>query len=73
MERSVRTQSPPRSQTDLLTSDEVIDRLLMHPLLRKRASTCVLPAVRIGTEWRFRRSDLNDWIARELVPPSASA
>jgi excisionase family DNA binding protein len=30
-----------------------------------------LPAVRIGGQWRFRRSDLNAWIDRR-APPSTS-
>ena len=49
---------------DLLTADEVIDRLLEDANLRRIAATCVLPAVRVGGDWRFRRSDLDDWIRR---------
>jgi excisionase family DNA binding protein len=26
-----------------------------------------LPAVRIGRQWRFRRSDLDEWILRQRV------
>jgi excisionase family DNA binding protein len=48
-----------------LTSDQVMDRLLEDPVLRRMASTCVLPAVRCGDEWRFRRSDLDQWIGRQ--------
>ena len=51
--------------TEWLTSDEVVDRLLEDPALRQIASTCVLPAVRCGDEWRFRRSDLDQWIGRQ--------
>jgi excisionase family DNA binding protein len=54
----------PKSE-ELLTSDQVIDRLLDDPNLRRLASTCVLPAVRSGKEWRFRKSDLEDWIRRQ--------
>jgi excisionase family DNA binding protein len=50
------------SPSDLLTADEVIDRLLEDANLRRVAATCVLPAVRVGTDWRFRRSDLDQWI-----------
>jgi hypothetical protein len=53
------------TSTDLLTADEVIDRLLEDANLRRVAATCVLPAVRVGDDWRFRRSDLNDWIRRQ--------
>ena len=48
---------------DLLTTEDVMDRLLTEPALRRAALTCVLPAVRVGTEWRYRRCDLEAWIA----------
>jgi hypothetical protein len=50
---------------ELLTSEEVIQRLSADPSLRRVALTCVLPAVRWNNEWRFRRSDLDAWIARQ--------
>ena len=53
---------------DLLTTDQVMDRLLAEPLLRRKAASCVLGAVKCGSEWRFRRSDLEAWIARQLSP-----
>jgi excisionase family DNA binding protein len=53
-------------QDDLLTSDQVVECLLAEPTLRRKASTCVLRAVRVGAEWRFRRSDLDAWIAQQL-------
>jgi excisionase family DNA binding protein len=52
--------------TDLLTTEEVIEALQRDPVLRRAALTCVLPAVRVGTDWRFRRSDLEAWIARQF-------
>jgi hypothetical protein len=51
--------------SEWLTSEQVIERLLEDPVLRRVASTCVLPAVRCGDEWRFRRSDLDQWIGRQ--------
>ena len=33
--------------------------------MRRFALTCVLPAVRIGSEWRFRKTDLDEWITRQ--------
>jgi hypothetical protein len=51
--------------TEFLTSDEVIEALERDPLLRRVAVTCVLPAVRVGDDWRFRRSDFDAWIARQ--------
>ena len=58
------------TEQEFLTSEQVIDRLLSQPALRRRAATCVLPAVRVGGDWRFRRSDLDAWIATELVKPN---
>lgn len=64
---------------DLLTTDQVMDRLLAEPSLRRKAVSCVLGAVKYGSEWRFRRSDLETWITRQLSadgqkvpPPQAS-
>jgi excisionase family DNA binding protein len=59
------------TSADLLTADDVIDRLLADANLRRVAATCVLPAVRVGSGWRFRRSDLDEWIRRQSVPTSA--
>lgn len=57
----------PRTATDFLTSEDVIDVLQSDPRLRRLAVTCVLPAVRVDDEWRFRRVDLDDWIERQLA------
>jgi hypothetical protein len=63
------TPNPPaggaEESSEWLTSEQVIERLLEDPLLRRIASTCVLPAVRCGDEWRFRKSDLDQWIGRQ--------
>jgi len=59
--------SVPSAANEFLTSEEVIEVLQGDPLLRRVALTCVLPAVRIGEEWRFRRSDLDAWIAKQTV------
>jgi hypothetical protein len=58
---------------DLLTTDQVMDRLLAEPLLRRKAVSCVLVAVKHGSEWRFRRSDLEAWIVRQLSPAVQTA
>jgi hypothetical protein len=52
------------TDVDLLTADQVIERLL-DANLRRVAATCVLAAVRSGDNWRFRRADLNEWIRRQ--------
>jgi hypothetical protein len=54
------------TDAELLTTDEVMNILLVNADLRRRAATCVLPAVRCDTgEFRFRRSDLISWISRQ--------
>jgi excisionase family DNA binding protein len=55
----------PSSANEFLTSDEVVQALENDPVLRKLAVACVLPAVKVGDEWRFRRSDLEAWIAQQ--------
>jgi excisionase family DNA binding protein len=52
---------------DLLTTEEVMDRLLSDRRLRRLAATCVLPAIRDGGEWRFRKSDLDAWVAVQIA------
>jgi len=60
-------EAPP--EAEFLTSDQVIERLLAQPSLHRRAATCVLPAVRVAGEWRFRRVDLEAWIRSQLGSP----
>jgi excisionase family DNA binding protein len=57
----------PEKKTDLLTTDQVMDRLLSEGHLRALALRCVLPAVRVGAEFRFRKSDLEHWIEEQRV------
>ena len=52
----------------LLTNEQVIDWLMSSKTLRRAALHCVLPGVRIGREWYFRRRDLEAWIARQDTP-----
>jgi hypothetical protein len=52
-----------------LSSDEVVELLLADPVLRSKSATCVLPAIRLGDGWAFRRSDLDAWIAQHLNDP----
>jgi excisionase family DNA binding protein len=63
------------SSPDLLTTEEVMERLLADDSLRRSAARCVLPAIRCGTEWRFRKRDLDAWIERHRsgLPPVPSA
>ena len=54
------------ASADLLTTEQVMDILISDANLRRRAATCVLPAVRVGGLTYFRRSDLDAWREREL-------
>jgi hypothetical protein len=64
---NVTSPLPETSETDLMTAEEVMDRLLDVAALKQLASTCVLPAIRRGNEWRFRRTDLEAWIVGQLA------
>ena len=49
-----------------LTTEEVLGCLTVNPrTIYRLIKTGELPAVRIGRQWRFRRTDLDDWIARQ--------
>lgn len=54
---------------NLLTHEEVIERLSDCPQARRYAITCVLPAVWCGDGWRFRESDLEAWMAEHCDEP----
>ncbi len=63
------SRTPPPEElpevNEWLSGEQVVERLLQDPVLRRVASTCVLPAVRCGDQWRFRKADLDHWIARQ--------
>jgi excisionase family DNA binding protein len=53
----------------IMTTAEVADYLHVHlstvyKLLRQRN----IPAMRIGSDWRFNKSDLDEWMARKTSP-----
>ena len=52
-----------------------MERLLADDSLRRSAARCVLPAIRCGKEWRFRKRDLDAWIERHRagLPPLPTA
>jgi hypothetical protein len=61
-------QDSPVSHADLLTAEDVVERLSADPALRRLAAHCVLSAVPTSDGWRFRRSDLDAWIERSQRP-----
>ncbi len=51
-----------------LTTEEVIEILRVNTrTLYRLIRTAGLPAVRVGRQWRFRRSDLESWLSRNRV------
>ena len=54
-----------------LTTEEVLGCLKVNPrTIYRLIKTGDLPAVRIGRQWRFRRSDLAEWIDRQRTTAS---
>ena len=48
-----------------LTTEEVIDFLRVNPrTVYRLIQAGDLPAVRVGRQWRFRRTDLETWLNR---------
>lgn len=68
-----RTTKEPQSESgavgsEIMTLHEVADYLCCHystisRLLGKRA----IPAFRLGSDWRFRRADIDKWIENKSV------
>jgi len=49
-----------------LTTEEVLGYLKVNPrTIYRLIRNGELPAIRIGRQWRFRRSDLSNWIDRQ--------
>ncbi len=49
-----------------LKTDEVLGYLKVNArTIYRLIRTGELPAVRIGRQWRFRRTDLDDWLDRQ--------
>jgi len=49
-----------------LTTEEVLGYLKVNPrTIYRLIRTGELPAVRIGRLWRFKRTDVDDWLERQ--------
>lgn len=55
-----------RADDDLITTDDVLDRLEAYPALKRAVASCVLPAQRVNDLVYFRSGDLEGWIRRQL-------
>ena len=61
-----RQETPKLVPGEIMTVPEVAEYLHAHPatiykLIRKRA----ISAFRVGSDWRFQRFDLEEWIAQQ--------
>lgn len=66
-----RRNGPPN---EILTIDEVAEYLRLTPqTIYKWAQEKRIPAVKLGKEWRFRRSVIDKWFDDQLQWPAASA
>ena len=54
---------------EILTVKSVAAYLSLHPATVYRlARAGVLPAFRIGTEWRFSQKAIDQWVATQHIP-----
>jgi excisionase family DNA binding protein len=58
-------------ETDILTVEELHGYLkIPKPTLYALAQGGRLPAAKIGKHWRFRRSDIDEWLKSQQWNPS---
>jgi excisionase family DNA binding protein len=56
---------------DFLTTKEVAEYLRVNPYTVYRlVAQKKLPAFKVGAQWRFKRSVLNQWLKRQLNIPT---
>jgi len=71
MKRGAKHRQPVVS--DIMTVRDVADYLRCNFVtLYRLIKTAVLPAFRLGSDWRFRREDIEKWIAQRHVRPGES-
>jgi excisionase family DNA binding protein len=57
--------------TAFLTTDEMLAYLNVTPrTIYRLIRANELPAIRIGHQWRFRRSDVEEWLERQRTVTS---
>lgn len=60
------TQAHKESLAAFLTTEDVLGYLrVTHRTIYRLIRSGELPAVRIGRQWRFRRTDLDQWLDRQ--------
>jgi len=61
---------PGDAETEIMTLQEVAYYLKVHYMTVYRLiKTASLPAFRLGSDFRFRRADVNEWVVQRHVPP----
>ena len=61
-------QRGPAPGNEILTIEEVAEYLRLTPqTIYKWAQERKIPAVKLGKEWRFRRSILDRWLDEQMV------
>src|SRR5579863_1658377 len=69
-------EQPSTERLNVMTLEEVAEYLRVHPstiyrLLKQRS----LPAFKVGSDWRFARTQIDEWIiaavAKQEAPPPA--
>ncbi len=52
---------------EIMTTKEVAEYLNIHPLtVNKYARAGKIPAFKIGTDWRFHKRSIEEWIQEKL-------
>jgi len=75
MKRRTREPEPEAGggYSELMTLHQVADYLHCHYITAYRLiHRGELPAFRVGSDWRFRRIDLDKWIAQQHLPMAPS-
>ena len=50
---------------EVMTTEEAAEYLGIHPeTLRDKVRARIVPAAKVARQWRFRKVDLDDWLAR---------
>ena len=71
--RAAALEKKPNASSEMMTVLQVAEYLVCNPetiylLLKKRRT----PGFRVGSGWRFRRSDIDQWISdRQMKPEDA--
>ncbi len=61
---------PMLTETDILTVEELRSYLkIPKPTLYALAQNGRIPAAKIGKHWRFRRSDVDEWLKSQQWSP----